>query len=284
MYVCINGDLVTQEKACLSPFDHGYLYGVGLFETFRVYNKHPFLFDDHLERLNSGLRKLGIRVNHDRKKWLSLVSELLKVNQLEDAYVRLNVSAGAADLGLRADDYVQPTIILFAKPLTNAIVSEKQGVFLKTVRNTPETPVRLKSHHFINNMLAKREIGHDVWKEGIFLTEKGHVAEGIVSNVFWIKQGVAYTPAVETGILNGVTRQFVIALFEKHGISCRTGFYAPEHVYSADEAFMTNSIQEIVPFSEIEGKNFPGNDGEITRILQDEYRIYREYLWSRKQL
>lgn len=205
MFIYLNGDLVRKEDAVISPFDHGFLYGMGLFETIRVYNGHPFLLDDHLQRLNNSLEVLNIKTRYTRDEILEILHPLLKINELTDAYVRLNVSAGIGEIGLQTEPYVHPNLIIFAKPLPPAKgLQEKKSVILQLKRNTPEGFERLKSHHYLNNILAKREIGDHPECEGIFLTEDGYLAEGIVSNLFWIKDQKLYTPALETGILDGI--------------------------------------------------------------------------------
>lgn len=185
MYVYINGTIVSSEQAAVSVFDHGYLYGLGLFETFRIYEGHPFLMDDHFHRLYEGLRQMGIEWEMSKEEILELLASLLEANQLRDAYVRWNVSAGAEELGLYADTYREPTLIVYMKPLPSTIFREKEAVVLKQRRNSPEGKWRLKSHHFLNNHLAKREIGSTSGREGIFLNEEGYLAEGIVSNLFF---------------------------------------------------------------------------------------------------
>lgn len=285
MFIHINGQIVPKGEAHISPFDHGYLYGIGLFETLRVYNKHPFLLADHIERLNKGLELVGINLRRSVEEWKKEIDKLLEANQYEDAYIRINVSAGNGETGLQSELYNHPTVIIFSKPLpAHKHFPEKEAVILKTKRNTPETEIRLKSHHFLNNIMAKRELGNMPNREGIFLNEKGIIAEGIVSNLFWVKNGTVYTPAIETGILNGITRQFVGTLLKQKDIPIQEGFYSLKHLLDSDEAFMTNSIQEIVPFHTVEKRNFPGNDGELTRILLQEYRKYREKLVSHNQL
>lgn len=285
MFIHIDGRLVRKNEAVISPFDHGYLYGVGLFETLRVYRGHPFLLTDHIERLRTGLRLIGIEHDWSLEDWKTAIAELLDANGYDSAYIRMNVSAGQAELGLTAEIYKQPTTIIFSKPLSaDEQFPEKEGVVLRTKRNTPEASFRLKSHHFLNNVLAKREIGNAPHREGIFLNEQGYVAEGIVSSLFWVKDGVVYTPSLKTGILNGVTRQFVCCLLKRKGIEVQEGFFPVEHLYAAEEAFMTNSIQEIVPFSAIDRRNFLGNKGKITQMLKDEYQTYRETLFTYKEL
>ncbi len=157
---------------------------------------------------------------------------------------------------------------------------KKKAQFLQIRRNTPEGSRRLKSHHYLNNLLAKRELGDRANVEGIFLTEQGYVAEGIVSNVFWIKNKIVFTPDLDTGILNGITRQFVLQQLTEWGIPCEIGFFRPADVIEADEVFMTNSIQEVVPL-------YFEDDVKSTAIvtrLQASFEKYRTCLWSCDEL
>ncbi|MBT2692125.1 aminodeoxychorismate lyase [Bacillus sp. ISL-55] len=285
MVVYSNGQFVSKDEITISPFDHGFLYGLGVFETFRIYNGHPFLLDDHLERLNASLRILNIEADFTREECVKILDGLLAKNNLKDAYIRFNVSAGNGDIGLQTESYREPNVIVFAKPLPAAgEMSEKKAVLLNLRRNTPEGAERLKSHHYLNNVLAKREAGPAMDTEGIFLTNDGFLAEGIVSNIFWYRDDVLYTPALETGILNGITRRFVIALARNAGIEVREGFYKKEEAEAADEMFLTNSIQEIVPVAEFSGKSFPGKSGVLTKRLFGKYAANRETLWSRTKL
>jgi 4-amino-4-deoxychorismate lyase len=281
MYVYINGHFSKKEDVRISPFDHGFLYGLGVFETFRIYNGHPFLLDDHLERLNSGMRVLNIDAAFSREETTNILTQLLSKNDLSHAYIRLNVSAGNGEIGLQTEGYTHPNILVFCKPLSPPEgMTEKQAVVLSLKRNTPEGEERLKSHHYMNNVLAKREIGNDTDKEGIFLTKEGYLSEGIVSNLFWSKDDILYTPCIETGILNGITRRYVIALARSAGIEVREGFYMPKEAEAADEIFLTNSIQEIVPVTTFSGKDYPGKVGPIVQALYNHYEAHRETLWS----
>ncbi|KIY22930.1 MULTISPECIES: aminodeoxychorismate lyase [Mesobacillus] len=285
MKLYLNGRFVDHRDAAISPFDHGFLYGLGVFETFRIYNGHPFLLDDHLERLNASLAILDFEAEFTRENALKILKGLLAENALRDAYIRFNVSAGNAEIGLQTESYKAPNVIVFAKPLPPAgEMYEKQAVLLELRRNTPEGIARLKSHHYLNNVLAKREAGPAMDTEGIFLNEDGFMAEGIVSNLFWFKEGVLFTPAVDTGILNGITRRFVIEIARTAGIEVREGFYKKEAVQGADEIFLTNSIQEIVPVTSFSRKSFPGKFGEVVQSLFGRYKAQRETLWSRTQL
>lgn len=283
MFIYLNGEIIPKEQAQISPFDHGFLYGLGVFETFRIYNGHPFLLDDHLERLNNSLRTLLIKKEFNRSETVELLQSLSKANGWEHSYIRFNVSAGNGEIGLQTAAYEKPNVIVFQKPLPPPDgLAEKQGKWLTTRRNSPELNERLKSHHYLNNIAGKREAGNDGSIEGIFLNEAGKVAEGVVSNIFWIKENTLYTPAVETGILNGVTRRYVMHIAEKAGMTVNEGFFHPEEVEAADEAFFTNSIQEVTAVSQIGNQAFPGKHGAWTNKLFSCYASERETLWSRQ--
>lgn len=276
---------MAKEAAAISPFDHGFLYGLGLFETFRVYDGHPFLLDDHLERLNNGLSLLNIKTVLNREQLLRDLSLLLEKNGLTNAYVRLNVSAGNGEIGLQTEPYVDPNVIIFVKPLPPAGgLTEKKAVLLELPRNSPEGTERLKSHHFLNNVLAKREVGNALDVEGVFLTKEGYLAEGIVSNLFWTRGSTLFTPSVETGILNGVTRQFITSLARQIGLEVVEGCFRPEELEVADELFLTNSIQEIVAVNFFEKQKYPGIHGKASRLFHDHYRRGRHSLWSRNEM
>lgn len=283
MYIYSNGAIVAKEEATISPFDHGYMYGLGVFETFRIEDGHPFLLDDHLRRLKHGVETIGIDFSISREEALNILTNLLEANNLTTAYVRFNVSAGVKELGLYEGTYEEPTVIVYMKPVAPIQQVTKEAIILKQRRNTPEGDVRLKSHHFLNNVLGKRELGNNAHAEGIFLTEDGYVAEGVVSNVFWLKDDTIFTPAVETGILDGVTRQFLLTLFNKLAIRTESGFFPPEHLQQADAAFITNSIQEIVPIHRCGKKRYETNHPLIKEI-RESFCYYRKRLWSRNEL
>lgn len=274
MFMYVNGQLVDQSEAKISPFDHGYLYGVGVFETIRTYDGIPFLLEEHMERLNDSLKELQIECSLQVEDVYAIIQQLCEHNQLQDTYLRINISAGIGEVGLQVPAYEKPTVIIFQKPLPPLQpLAEKEAVILTIKRNTPETKQRLKSHHFLNNIAAKREIGADLLKEGVFLTQDGKIAEGITSNIFWIKDHQLFTPTIDTGILNGITRQLIIRLANKLGLSVKEGLYNQEELAQAEEIFFTNSIQEITPVNQLANRQYPGKMGKKTVQL---YELYQQ--------
>lgn len=253
MKLLLNGQLIDSNDAVISVFDHGFLYGMGLFETFRSYDGRPWLLERHAERLRQGCETLGINYAPDPGEMRSAIALLLQENGLGDGYIRWSVSAGADAIGLPAHPYDRPNEIVYVKALAPDRPDTRQGKALyrlQTPRSTPETPVRLKSFHYMNNILAKRELvasGAAAGAEGLFLNANGYIVEGMVSNVFWMSNGVLRTPAVESGLLPGITRQFVIELAERLALPLEQGLYGWDELFAADEVFVTNSVQEIVP-------------------------------------
>lgn len=290
-YIGVNGVLTEAAKAVIHVSDHGFLYGMGLFETFRTYKGVPFLLDRHLRRLAEGCQMLGIPFQPDEERLTRQIQSLMVANGLEEAYIRYTVSAGEEVLGLPSGDYTRPNHILFAKPLPSAntrageLTSPSALQLLRTPRNTPEGEIRLKSLHYMNNILAKRELQQYaaavLYKaEGMMLTTNGFLAEGMVSNLFFVRHNTLYTPDLSTGILPGITREFIMELAQLRGIPYEQGLYRWDELRQADEIFMTNSIQEIRPVHlllESDGATHHVSDslaqtGSITALLLHDYR------------
>ncbi|MFF2890567.1 aminotransferase class IV [Paenibacillus sp. NPDC057967] len=267
MKIGLNGNVVEAHEAVISVYDHGFLYGLGLFETFRTYKGRAYLLERHMERLKAGCTELGIPFGMSIGELEAWISRLLRENELKDGYIRLTVSAGEGALGLPTGDYEQPNIILLVKELPpvneEAMRSGKELRLLRTMRNTPEGSVRFKSLHYMNNIMAKRELlglageedAHPMpaqpGAEGLMLTREGWLSEGIVSNLFFFLGGIVRTPAIDTGILPGITRQRVLELAAEAGYVAEEGHYRWEELAAADEIWMTNSIQELVPITQL---------------------------------
>ncbi|WP_334075517.1 MULTISPECIES: aminotransferase class IV [Paenibacillus] len=305
-YLGVNGKPTPSNEAVISVMDHGFMYGMGLFETFRTYGGLPCLLDRHLERLQEGCRVLGIPYAARRDRLEAEIAELLALNGLEDAYLRLTVSAGQGPLGLTTEPYAMPAVILYVKPLPKSSPElyrlGKTLWRLSTPRNTPESGVRLKSLHYMNNMLARRELAEyerltaaaaSAGKagavvrpqpaEGMMLTAEGFLAEGIASNLFFVRLGKLYTPEIGTGILPGITRWAVLELAGKHGWTVEEGRYTWDELREADEVFVTNSIQELVPITRLAepgGSEVPVGSGEIGPVTERLLYFYRESVGS----
>jgi len=293
MNVAWNGSVVQADQAVISPYDHGFLYGIGLFETFRTYGGRPYLLDRHLDRLAAGCRDLGIRYVPDAGRLQALLDELLRSNGLDDAYVRLTVSAGDEGLGLPAGDYGRPNEVVMVKALPaqdpELYESGRELRLLRTRRNSPEGDIRLKSLHYMNNILAKRELaasGAPPGSEGLLLDRDGRLAEGIVSNLFFVPAAVSAearrrvcTPAVSTGILPGITRGRVLELAAEAGYETEEGLYGWDDLLAAEEIWLTGSVQELVPVTRLSNPGGGGavivGDGTAGSVTRELLRAYR---------
>lgn len=286
MYIYCNSQFIKDSEATISPFDHGFLYGLGAFETFRVYKGFPFLLHDHIKRLQNAINELGISYTIDADEVVEIIQQLIRLNQweAEDVTVRYNISAGNGEVGRLLQPYDSPTVLCFLRKAPMIESLEKDAAILQLRRNTPEGKERLKSHHYLNNVLGKRELRETPNVEGIFLTEQGYVAEGIVSNIFWVKDDVVYTPSVGTGILNGITRQFIIKGLESIGTPLCEGFYTQKDLLDATEVMITNSSQEVIPVKSISDSAFLGNEGSVVRKVRELFDCYRTKLLSIDQL
>jgi len=270
MVIYFNNSLVREEDAFISVFDHGLLYGVFAFETLRVYSKKPFLLSKHLKRLEEILTKLNISLKIAYDDFFSKISKLLKVNRLSNAIIRITVTAGKAPLNLQKK-YTEPNLLIFIKALPsylNNIFFKGKEIFLLNTRKFDYSCLTYyKTSNFLNSVLAYQET-QTLAKEGIFLTKDGFLAEGIVSNLFFVINKVLYTPSLKLGIVKGITREMVFSLAQELGIEIREGFYKPDILEKADEIFITNSVIGIVPV-------YKYNNRDLKTVLSS--RIYKKY-------
>lgn len=285
-YIGINNGVIDAKEAVVSALDHGFLYGMGLFETFRTYGGVPFLLERHLKRMAEGCKQLGIPFEQDTERLQDWIKRVMDRNDLEEAYIRYTITAGEDILGLPTGNYRQPNHLLYIKELPKVpdkLYSEgKELQLLSLRRNTPEGPVRFKSLHYMNNILAKRELARYAsaanGAEGLMLTAQETIAEGIVSNIFFVKENKIHTPDLSTGILPGITREMVMELACTAGLSVEEGLYRWEHLIAADEVFLTNSVQEIVPVTTLwqQDQRFTVKDGRCGAITAKLISLYRE--------
>ena len=272
MQCWMNGEYVAALDLRISPFDHGFLYGLGFFETFRTYEGKVLFFEAHMERLVAALTQYRIHMPYTGDELLMVIEQLNEQAGGQDGYFRLNVSAGEHGIGLQPTEYTKPNVILFRKELhVTQNGQEKTARWLETPRNSPEQGVRVKSHHYGNNVLGRFEMPSLATQEGFFLTKEGYVAEGVTSNIFWVKNDILYTPSLETGILPGITREWVIQKAKQIGIQVEVGLFTQSDVEQALECFITNSVQELVPIGRLEDIKLLGSKGPVYTRLHEAY-------------
>ncbi len=278
MLVYLNGSFVKKEQAVVSVFDHGFLYGDGIYETMRAYEGTIFLLKKHLDRLKRSARAVSLKLPMSLNDIGGALNESLNVNRLRNAYVRLHISRGPGEIGLDPALCPAPTMVITAKPFheypAEYYLRGVRVAIVKTRRNHPlAVSPSIKSTNFLNNILAKIEAMKARAYEGIMLNWEGHVAEGTISNIGMVKKGVLYTPSLDTGILEGVTRDLVLRLARRKKITVRETRILPKHLLAADECFITNTTMEIMPVTTINRKIIgSGKPGPLTALLLREYR------------
>lgn len=259
MLVYLNGHFVPRDEARVSVYDHGYLYGDGVYETMRAYGGKIFLLERHLARLKRSADAISLGLPLPLDKIGAALIESLTVNKLREAYIRIQLSRGTGEIGLDPALCPAPTMVILVKPFKDYPPELYQkGVavaVVKTRRNHPlaQDPA-IKSTNFLNNIMAKIESLQAGAYEGIMLNWSGYIAEGTISNIFTVRKRVLFTPSLETGILDGITRALVLRLAKQNKITVEEKLVRPRELAKADECFITNTTVEIMPVTSIDGK------------------------------
>ena len=279
MWIYLNDCFVQKEHARISVFDHGFLYGDGVYETLRAYEGRIFLWERHMARLRRSCELIGLDLPMRDEAWIPIIAELLVRNGLQDAGLRLTVSRGEGELGIDPKLCSNPTIVVMAKPVVSYTDQQrKQGqvLHLSSVRRNPELAQspQIKALSFLNNILAKQEAVRGGADDALMLNMDGYLSECTTSNIFFVKHQQLYTPAVDCGILKGITRDVVIELADKLGVCVEEGRFTMKQLLQADECFITNTGMEIMPVSRIgacqigQGRRGPLT-GELRKVFTE---------------
>ena len=280
MLIYLNGELVPKGEAKVSVFDHGFLYGDGVFEGIRIYNGRIFKLKEHIERLFYSAHAIDLKPPLTQEELIRATVETVRANNLRDGYIRIVISRGEGDLGLDPQKCPKPTVVIIADKI--AIYPEevyKKGMKIITVstrRNSPQAlNPNIKSLNYLNNILAKIEANRANVPEAIMLSIEGYVAEATGDNIFIVKNKNLITPPLHLGVLPGITRQTVIDLAKERGIITEEKPFTLYDVYTADECFLTGTAAEIVPVVEVDGRKINGGvPGEITLLLMKDFHEY----------
>lgn len=275
--VYVDGAFVPEEEAKVSVFDHGLLYGDGVFEGIRVYDRNVFMLDAHLKRLYRGARVIRLEIPMEPDDLADAVCETVKRNGITDGYVRLVVTRGRGDLGLSPSKCANPGIIIIAS--TIKIYPDEvyeHGLKLVTVSTRRSNPdalsPQIKSLNYLNHILAHLEVLHAGADEGLVLNDSGYVTECVVDNFFIVVDGVVLTPPTNSGALNGITRQVVFALCGELGVPIREEQLSLVECYTSDECFLTGTAAEIAPVTYIDQRPIAdGRPGPVTARLMKEF-------------
>ncbi len=278
MWIYLNDRFVSEKEATVSVFDHGFLYGDGLFETLRAYNGQIFALNAHLKRLKKAAKRLQLKIP-EVSQLDDLLHQTLHRNGLKNAMLRLTITRGINAIPLRPDLCEKRTVVITARTFEGyPDAFYKKGVSASIV-STPRSTATgsgpsLKSLNFLNNVLGKLEINPETHFEALMLNTAGQLSEGTLTNLFWVHQGVLFTPAPETSLLEGITRKIVIDLAKKEGMTIEEGCYPPKALFKAEEAFLTNSGIELVSLVSVDGEKIgTGSPGLMTENLRTAFRL-----------
>jgi branched-chain amino acid aminotransferase len=278
MKVYINGKFYEKNEAKVSVFDHGLLYGDGVFEGIRSYNRLVFKLKEHIDRLFESAHTIMLEIPLDKEQLTTAVINTLKENNLTDAYIRLIVTRGEGDLGLDPRKCKgNATLIIIADKITLYPAElYKKGMDIMTVptpRNLPEAlNPQIKSLNYLNNILAKIEAVNSGHEEAIMLDALGYVAECTGDNIFIVKHKQLFTPPQCMGTLRGITRDTVLEIARKDRISVHEHVLTRHELYNSSECFLTGTAAEIIPVVRVDGRAIgTGRPGELTLLLMKKF-------------
>lgn len=276
--IYLDGELVPRDEAKISVFDHGLLYGDGVFEGIRAYGGRVFRLGEHLDRLERSARAIMLEIPLSREEMIEAHIQACRANEIEDGYMRTVVTRGVGDLGLDPRKCAEPSVFIIAASI-QLYPEELYGTGLalitaSTRRNSPSSlDPGIKSLNYLNNILAKIETNLAGVAEGIMLTEDGMVSECTGDNIFICKDGTLITPPLEAGILDGITRRAVLECAGAEGVEAREMMFPISGVHTADECFLTGTAAEIVPVVKVDGRTIgDGKPGAITKRLLNRFR------------
>ncbi|WP_431087307.1 branched-chain-amino-acid transaminase [Paenibacillus sp. 8b26] len=277
-WIYLDGQHVTKENAKVSVYDHGFLYGDGIFEGIRIYNGNIFKCKEHLDRLYDSAKSIQLNIPLSPGEMLEAMAETIRLNEMRNGYIRLVVSRGAGNLGLDPLRCPKASIIIIVEQL--AIYPEEAYLTgLKTIsvsqrRNIPDAlNPKIKSLNYLNNILVKIQSNYAGVGEAIMLNSQGYVTEGSADNIFIVKNGVLYTPPCYLGALEGITRNAIIDLCAELGYALKEQPFTLHDVYVADEVFFTGTAAEVIAAYEVDGRTIgSGVAGPVTLELLAEFR------------
>ncbi len=277
--IYIDGKFYNKKNAKVSVFDHGLLYGDGVFEGIRSYNRLVFCLKEHIDRLYESAAAIGLKIPLSRHKIIRAVCDTLKKNNLVDGYVRLIVTRGEGDLGLDPRKCRGNALVIVIADKIALYPSKFYNVGLSIITAvTRQNPIEtlhpgIKSLNYLNNILAKIEAMKGGHEEAIMLNAKGYVTECTGDNIFIIKNNVVYTPPASVGILKGVTREMVVGIAKKTKIKLVQAPFKCDKIYKADECFLTGTAAELIPVVKVDGKKIgTGLPGKMTSVFLQEFR------------
>lgn len=277
-WIYLNGEFVTKENAVISVYDHGFLYGDGIFEGIRIYNGNIFKCKEHLDRLYDSAKSIDLKIPLTKEEMLQALVETIRKNELRNGYIRLVVSRGPGDLGLDPRRSPKASVIIIVEQLAiypeEAYLNGLKIVSVSSRRNIPDAiNPKIKSLNYLNNVLVKIQANLAGVGEALMLNAQGYVTEGSGDNIFIVKNGVLRTPPSYVGILEGITRNTIIDICGQLGLPLKEEPFTLHDVYVADEVFLTGTAAEVIAVREVDGRVIgEGKAGPITLKLLEEFR------------
>ncbi|MFX3625264.1 MAG: branched-chain-amino-acid transaminase [Ectobacillus sp.] len=277
-WIFLNGEFVPKDEAKVSVYDHGYLYGDGVFEGIRIYSGNVFRLKEHLVRLYESAKSILLEIPYTLEEMTEAVAETIRRNKLSNGYIRLVVSRGVGNLGLDPTSCPTPNVVIIAEQLALFPAQlYETGIPIITVatrRNRPDVlSPQIKSLNYLNNILVKLEAKLAGVQEALMLNEQGYVAEGSGDNVFIVKGNKLITPPSSAGALEGITRNAIIEIGTKLGYDVREELFTRHDVYVADEVFLTGTAAEVIAVTKVDGRTIgDGKPGVHTNRLLEEFR------------
>ena len=284
MKVYLNGKFVDKEDAKISVYDHGLLYGDGIFEGMRAYDGVIFKLREHIDRLYDSAKSILLEIPLSKEEMEKVVIETVRINNLRDAYIRLVVTRGVGDLGLDPQKCSNPTVFCIAEPMGPLFGDRGIRVITSSIRRLPVDVLNpaVKSLNYLNSILAKIQANYAGVDEAFLLDSEGYVVEGTGDNIFVVKNGVIKTPPVASSVLRGITRDTVIDIARKLGYTVLEEKITLHELYVADEVFITGTAVELAPVVEIDGRVINGGKiGEVTRKLKEEFDKIKKVLGTK---
>ena len=284
LLIYIDGEFYPKSEAKVSVYDHGLLYGDGVFEGIRAYSGIVFKLKEHLDRLYRSAHTIRLGIPLTKSEITRAVLETLRKNNLKDAYIRLIVTRGIGDLGLDPRKCPKPTVIIITEPIIQIYGADAKEKGMTAViswvkrDSVDATTHEIKSLNYLNSILAKIEANAAGVDEAICLDKNGFVCEGTGENIFMVKEGKVATPPISTGALAGVTRERVMKMAEDLGYTVVERNITPNELFNADEVFFTGTAAEVVPVREINRRIIgDGKPGPVTKRLMEEFdRIVKD--------
>jgi branched-chain amino acid aminotransferase len=278
LQIYIDGNFYSKSEAKVSVYDHGFLYGDGVFEGIRAYNGVVFKLKEHIDRLYRSAHAIMLTIPLTKQEMLQAVVDTLRKNQMKDSYIRLVVSRGVGDLGLDPRKCPKASVIVIADTIqckaSNAQETGITTIFSWVQRNPVNaTTHEIKSLNYLNSILAKIEANAYGADEAMCLESSGCIAEGVGENVFIVKNGEIFTPPTSTGALSGITAEVVVGLATKLGIKVTIANLTPFMLFTSDEAFFTGTAMEMTPIREVNKRVIgDGKPGAVTKKLMAEFQ------------